>query len=202
MKITSIAIQQKNTDRYSIFVDGEYSFSLSSLELLESKLKKDQELTQEEIRKLKELSEIGKFYGRTLDLIARRPRSAQEIRTYLKGKKLADEDIEQIIIKLESRGYLNDPDFARRWVESRNQVKPTSKRILAQELKQKGLASEIIDDVTSEGQVDDLGALKRVIETKQKQSRYQDKSKLMQYLARKGFNYSDIKKVLESDETD
>jgi regulatory protein len=202
MRITAIAVQQKNTDRYSIFVDEEYAFSLSSLELLESKLKKDQELSSEEIKKFKELSEIGKFYGRTLDLIARRPRSTQEIRTYLKGKKLSTEDIEQIIIKLESRGYLNDVDFARRWVESRNQVKPTSKRILAQELKQKGVASETIDDVTSEGQVDDLGALKRVIETKQKQSRYQDKSKLMQYLARKGFNYSDIKKVLESDETD
>jgi regulatory protein len=78
----------------------------------------------------------------------------------LKRKKLSDEDINQIVIKLESKGYLNDVDFARRWVESRNQLKPTSRRILSQELKQKGVASEIIDEVTSDEGVDDLSGVK------------------------------------------
>jgi SOS response regulatory protein OraA/RecX len=41
--------------------------------------------------------------------------------------------------------------------------------------------------------------LRQVVESKQKQSRYRDRTKLMQYLARKGFNYSDIKYVLEQE---
>ena len=46
MKITSIKQQVKRADRYSIYVDDKYSFSLSEQELLSIKIKVGQEVTK------------------------------------------------------------------------------------------------------------------------------------------------------------
>ncbi|MBI3624310.1 hypothetical protein HY218_01620, partial [Candidatus Saccharibacteria bacterium] len=48
MKITSIRQQTKRADRYSIFVDGKYAFSLSEGELITSGVHTGQELTKVE----------------------------------------------------------------------------------------------------------------------------------------------------------
>jgi SOS response regulatory protein OraA/RecX len=45
----------------------------------------------------------------------------------------------------------------------------------------------------------DISALKSTIEKKRRQSKYSDDLKLMQYLARQGYNYDDIKTALQAD---
>jgi NUDIX domain. len=60
MKITAITQQVKRTDRYSIFVDGKYAFSLSESGLLASGLAVGQELTPAELKKLKKMPEWTK----------------------------------------------------------------------------------------------------------------------------------------------
>jgi SOS response regulatory protein OraA/RecX len=47
---------------------------------------------------------------------------------------------------------------------------------------------------------DEHNALREIIERKRKQTKYQDDLKLMQYLARQGFNYDDIKSELNRQE--
>ncbi len=87
MKITSIKQQVKRTDRYSIFVDEKYTFSLSEAALLESKLVNGQELSEEQVGKYKQLSADDKLYNLTLRYVAMRPRTNWEIKTYLERKK-------------------------------------------------------------------------------------------------------------------
>ena len=66
MKVTAIRQQVKRAGRYSIYVDGEYSFSLSEGALLDSKINVGQELTDKEVSEYKQLSADDKTYNQTL----------------------------------------------------------------------------------------------------------------------------------------
>lgn len=199
MKITDIKQQEKRKDRYSIFIDGKYSFALSESELLSIGLKLNQELSKQELDKLKDQAVIDKGIYRVLELIARRPRSRWEVEDYLKRKKYDPEEIKKITDSIDEKGYINDEDFARRWVESRRLLKPMSNKKLRLELRQKRLSDEIIQKVLDQDETDEIDALKELIEKKRRQSRYQDEQKLIAYLARQGFNYGDIKEALGKD---
>lgn len=106
--------------------------------------------------------------------------------------------IERVLERLEQKGYSDDQKFAEAWVRSRQLTKKSSKRKLQQELQVKGVNSEIITAVLTDDSIDETENLKKMIEKKQKQARYQDTTKLTQYLLRQGFTYSDIKTALDT----
>ncbi len=196
MKITAIKQQVKQQGRYSIFVEGKYSFSLSEAALLDSKLASGQELTEVQVREFKQLSVDDKLYNRALRYAAMRPRSNWEIESYLQRKKADPLLAQQIVNKLSKIGLLEDTAFARSWIASRRLLKPVSRRRLIQELRQKRVPDEVTEAALAEDETDELATLRELIERKRKQSKYQDNLKLMQFLARQGFNYDDIKTVL------
>ncbi len=197
MKITDIKQQVKRQGRYSIFIDGKYLFSLSESELMSSGIRIGKEYSQAELEQLQQTAVLDKAYMRSLDYLARRPRSEWEIRDYLKRKEYDSPTIDTILNKLSIKGYIDDTKFAQSWVASRRALKPTSLRRLQMELRQKYVAPEVIERVLAEDGTEELAVLKEMIQKKRTQSRYQDKDKLMQYLARQGFRYDDIKQALE-----
>ncbi len=220
MKVTLIRQQQKRSDRYSISVDGKYAFSLGELELLNSGLRLNKELSKEELYKLKYTAKLDKAYDRALNYIAIRRRSEWEIRAYLKNKlnhkspiskgnpwkivttssenKEKNEQVIDITLnKLSFKGYVDDKAFAQAWVENRRLLKSTSKRRLQQELRAKRINDDVIQEVLSEDETDEREVLKELVAKKRQRSRYKDNLKLMQYLSRQGYNYDDIKFVLE-----
>lgn len=199
MKVTSIKQQVKRKDRFSIYIDEKYSFSLSQNGLLSSGLVKGYELSEADIERFKQQSDEDKIYEKLLNLLSIRPRSEWEISSYMQRKKIDPELQKALISRLRDMQYLDDEDFARRWVESRRLLKPTSKRKLFQELKVKRVPDEVIQKILQEDETDEQAVLKELIERKRRQSKYQDRDKLMQFLARQGFSYGDIKQALEED---
>jgi len=195
MKITDIRQQVKRADRFSVFVDGKYAFSFSQDEILHLGLKINQEFTKDELEQLKKSAVQDKAYDHSLNLIARRPRSRWELEDYLKRKDYEQEIIEKTLNKLSDAGYVDDLKFAQAWVRTRRLLKPTSKRRLQQELRQKRVDNEAIEKVLQEDEADELEVLRSLVERKAK--RYPDKLKFMQYLLRQGYNYGDIKSVLD-----
>ena len=200
MRVSDIKQQVKRADRYSIYIDGKYACSFSESELLKLGLRIGQELTVSEFEDLKTNAVLDKAYDRSINLISRRPRSEWELRDYLKRKESEPEVIEATITRLAERGYVDDSEFARRWVSNRRLLTATSKRRLSQELRQKRVSDDIIDQVLSEDETDERQVLRELIERKRKQTKYQDDMKLMQYLSRQGYNYEDIKAALNKEE--
>ena len=201
MKVTAIQQQVKNKRRYSVFVDDSYSFSLNQEGILDLGIRVGSELTEHELSQLKKQSEDGKLYDRLIGLLAARPRSRWELESYLTRKKVDDETKQQLLLKLEDKKLINDVDFAQRWVESRRLLKPISTRKLRVELQQKRVPSGVIDQILSEDKTDELAVLRELVEKKKHIAKYkQDQTKFMQFLARQGFNYGDIKQVLEEQE--
>lgn len=197
MKITDIKQQVKRKQRYSIFVDSKYSFSLSENELMSSGIRIGREYDKAEFEQLKKTAVLDKAYARVLDLLARRVRSEWEIRDYLKRKEYEPEIIEQTVMHLQERGYINDEIFAKSWIDSRHLLKNISKRKLQMELKQKRVSEEIITSVLEDDETDERDVLAEFITKKRQQTKYQDDLKLMQYLSRQGFSYDDIKSVMQ-----
>lgn len=199
MKITAIKQQVKRADRYSIFVDDKYAFSLSESGLIESRLASGHELDENELKRLKKAAGVDKVYGQALRYVAMRPRSEWEIETYLGRKEEVDKEAAQEIIRrLRELRLLDDLDFARAWVANRRLLKSSSKRRLRLELKLKRVPEDAIDQVLAEDETDERQTLRDIIE--KKRHRYPDSQKLMRYLARQGFSYDDIKSALETGE--
>lgn len=198
MKITAIKAQVKNPERISIYVDEKYSFSLNYNQLLDQKLHVGVELDDPRLAELKHISDFGKAYERAMMYSLLRPRSLRELRDYCRRKKWAPEDCEIIIQKLLDKGYVNDRAFAKSWIENRAINKSTSQRKLRMELKQKGITDDIINDVLQQSSYSEDTALRDMIAKKRRLSRYKDdEQKLMQYLARQGFGFDEIKQALK-----
>ena len=221
MKLTKIQQQIKRKDRYSVYVDEKYLFSLSEYQLAASGLRLGQELTADEVDNFAKESQFGKAYERSLNYVMIRPRSEKEIRDYLtrtflypKPKSYTDkagqrhfkkqtvdtqqvsEMIERVMGRLQEKGYINDESFALSWVTSRQIHKKPSQRKLEQELRAKGVESEIIATVLQKSDISEKDNLAELVAKKRRLTRYQDKSKLTHYLLRQGFRYEDIKEVL------
>lgn len=196
MKITDIKPAVKTPGRWNVFVDGKYSFSLSEMQLLDVGVKIGKELDEDELGRLKDDSEFGKAYARALELIFRRLRSKKELYDYARRKEWTVALRDRVIQKLEAKGYIDDYKFAESWVRSRTAMKPSSRRKLELELRQKGIASSIITaTLHSEGEHNEESALRRII--MKKKARYSDEQKFIAYLARQGFRYDEIKQALE-----
>ena len=196
MKITAIKAQVKREGRYSVFVDGEYSFSLSAEALLESRLTSGQEVSRAEVTEYKRLSQEDKAYALTLAYVARRMRSTGELYDYFRRKGYSDEFGRTVLPKLERLGFVDDLEFARRWVANRRLLKATSTKKLRLELRQKKVSDATIRQVLEEDETDERTLLRDLVEKKRKISRYQDDQRLMRYLASQGFTYDDIKSAI------
>jgi len=196
MKITAIKAQVKNADRVSVYVDDTYAFSLNHNQLLEQKLRSGLELDEARLAELKAASEAGKLYDRLLRYVLVRPRSHREVEQYCRRKQYDLDQCQQIMERLEARGYLNDETFARAWIESRSLTKAVSERRLRLELKQKGVRDEIVSRVLAASSYNQESALQTLIAKKKRQARYQDTDRLIRYLIGQGFSYDDVRAAM------
>jgi regulatory protein len=196
MKITAIKPQQKIRNRYSIYCDDRYSFSVSETMLLEQGLVAGQELTTSDLEKYKRLSSDDNSFNRALRYAAIRNHSQWEMEQYLKRKDVSEEQSAIIVARLAKLGFIDDNNFAHSWVENRRLLKPVSRRRLEQELRQKHVSSDVIKLALEEDLADELMVLKSLIAKKRQQGSYKDNQKLMGYLSRQGFSYDDIKSAL------
>lgn len=195
MQITKVAPAAKTPGRYNIFVDGQYSFSLDELQLVQAGLHSGLDIDEEQLAKFRNESEFGKNYIRAIDLISRRLRSEKEIRDYARRKSWTADNTERVIERLEVRGYLNDKVFAESFVRARQNAGKYSRRRIELDLRRKGIADSIVKEVLHD-EVSDTDALRKLIAKRVK--RYDDPTKLKAYLLRAGFNYDDINREIDA----
>ena len=200
MKITKLAVQVKNSNRVNVFIDNQYTLSLTLDQILSQKLKVGLELDQSVIKQLQKLSEDGKMRAKALEWVLLRPHSQKELKQEWQKKQVQPELISSICDEFARKGYQNDEAFARWWVENRAR-KNKSDRAIGDELRQKGISNEIISSALHkvDSQKERLAAL--VCQKRQLPKYQADPVKFKRYLLGKGFAYSDIVEVLE-DATD
>lgn len=194
MKITGLKQQVKRPDRVSVYVDGKYSFSLAKDQMSGLGLKTGQDVDPEQVKNYLADSAFGKLRDQAYRWLAIRLRSEWEVQTYLDRKSQDEAQKQRLLTLLNEQGYVDDKKFADAWIRHRNLIKPMSNYRLKQELLQKRLPMEVINEALIEQPQDDVAAIKQLVA--KRGHRYSDQQKLMAYLARQGFRYDDIKTAL------
>jgi regulatory protein len=83
--------------------------------------------------------------------LTEQPRSRAELATSLRKKHVPDDVATRVLDRFEEVGLIDDENFARSWVESRQRSRGVASRVLALELRRKG-----VDDDTSREVLDEL----------------------------------------------
>lgn len=188
--VTALEVQKRNKKRVSVFLDGEYAFSLSLDDA--ARLRKGQVLTEAEITALRDHDAVARASDAAARFLGLRPRSVHEVRQNLASKDLPPGVIDQAVEHLTQLGYLDDRSFAAFWVADRAQFKPLSPRALRYELRRKGIADAIIDEVLADLDAED--AAYRAASSQLRRLRGLDRrtfrEKIGVFLARRGFSYA------------
>ncbi|MCK9504887.1 MAG: RecX family transcriptional regulator [Porticoccaceae bacterium] len=198
-EITSIKVQKHNQQRVSIYLDGEYAFGLSRF--VATWLSPGQKLTSADIDRLREEDSYEIAFQKALAFINHRPRSVGETRLRLQEKGFSDALVEVTLQRLIEKNWLNDLDFARQWIENRNAFRPRSKRLLAYELRLKGIADNTITQAL-ENYADDedrmafKAGLKKAQQCSQ-ETRPDFTKKVGGYLSRRGFYHATVRNAID-----
>jgi regulatory protein len=141
------------------------------------------ELEEEEARRL--------CLESALRLLSYRQRSQAELRERLLRNRFAPEIVGSTVERLCSAGLVNDEQFARTWVESRDIRAPRSRRLMASELRERGVARDLVDEAA--GKIDDRDAAYRAAERRARSLRGLPYDKFRRrvggLLLRRGFDF-------------
>jgi regulatory protein len=196
-KITGLVVQKRNKERVNVYIDGEFAFGLAMIEAL--RLRKGQDLSDEEIERLRALDEIEVAHEAALNFLSYRPRSVAEVRKRLQDKEFSPETIDSVLARLKDTKLLDDESFAQYWVENREQFEPRSARALRFELRRKGVPDSDIS--TSLESLDEEDAAYRAAKAQARRLQGKDlatfKKRLGDFLLRRGFGYPIIKTVVK-----
>src|SRR5512135_3502787 len=151
--ITSIKPQKKGK-RVNIYLDGKFGFGLGLQTFIKEGLKVEQELTDTQIASIVKKGEFQDAYDRILMYAAIRPRSRKEYGLWLGKHKIHSSMHEEIYTRLTRLELLDDTKFAHWWIQQRQTFRPKSKGVLYQELRLKGVSSDIIKEVLAEENID------------------------------------------------
>jgi regulatory protein len=198
--VTNLKSQVRDPERVSVFIDEQFSFGISLEIVLAEGVRVGEVLDTERVKALVAKDEVGRATGAALNLLARRPRSSQEVRTRLKQRGFAEPAVDEALTRLEGWNYIDDADFARYWVENREANRPRGKRMLEQELRHKGVDREVARTAIDAAEPDEFAAALDLANAKLRSYANLDpqvaRRRLVGFLGRRGYGFDVIGPVL------
>ena len=200
MTVTKIEAYGGKSKFSKIFADGEYLISLPP-ELIERfKIEVGIQIDEAELKKLSEAALIRRARERLLYSLDRRLHSEKELRAKLR-QTYPPQIIDAAIGELKRLGLVDDEAFARAFAEQRLHINKKGPYAIVSELILKGvdkqLARIIVDELTSDCDDEYTAALAVAEKYKKDLDTLKGKQRLYGALARRGFSYSVVKRVMQ-----
>lgn len=200
MPVLTAIKPQKNKKRVNIYLDGKFGFGIDLENFVKLGLKVEQELSDKKVEEIVKKSEFQKNLDKLLRFATLRPRSEKEIKDWFKRRKVYESLHKELFNRLNRLDLINDEKFAQWWVEQRSSFRPRGKRALEMELRMKGIKKEVIGQVLSDIKMDEEKVARELLNKKSYKWRLLPKrearAKMSAFLARKGFDWEIIEKVL------
>ena len=196
MIVTDIKPQAKNSKRVNLYLDGKFYCSLELFTVMKHRVKIGNDYTANEIIDIQIAEEEGVCLNYALNLLSKSVKTEKEIIAKLKKRGYVSEIIDNVIFKLKDYGYVNDEEFAEKYINSYSKNK--GKRLLKSELKLKGVSDAIIEDKFLSVE-NELETAIKIAEkyVKNKPVDIKTKQKCYKYLLSKGFSYDDSKTAVD-----
>jgi len=195
--VTGLRVDVRRRGKVRVEIDGAGAVVLAKP--LAATLRLGQSLSDEELASLQRADEVEAAAQRAMRLVAIRPRSERELRDALTRARVPEPIQRAALERLRETGAIDDQAFAKVWVENRQAFRPRSSLALKVELRRKGVAAETISAVLE--RVDDEAAALQAARTAGRRlhglSQEEFRRRLGGLLARRGFDYSIIRPVVE-----
>ena len=198
-KITAIRDGRSRRKRVNVFLDGKFAFRLEAEVAVKESLQVGQELSANQMDNLTRSDHFHRCLEAALHYLSYRPRSESEARERLHRRGFDDSSVEAAIVKLKEQGLVDDMAFAQFWKDNRESFSPRSRWLTKLELRRKGVANDIVDQVVATIDDDDSAYRAALSKTRSlPQSDYQSfRRRLGEYLKRRGFSYGVINHTVE-----
>ncbi len=198
-KVTALRAGRGRGKRVNIFLDGKFAFSLEAEVAAKERLQVEQVLSAEQIEALSRSDHFHRCLNAATHYLSYRPRSESELRERLRQRGFDGDSVEAVILRLKEQGLVDDMAFAQFWKDNRESFSPRSRWLTRLELRRKGVANNIIDQVTDA--IDDDDSAYRAVLSKARNLPHSDyqgfRRRLGDYLKRRGFSYGVINHTVE-----
>ena len=203
-QITAIKVNKKRPNRRSIFIDGQFAFTVSEGIFFQHNLEEGGELSDKQIKELTTADEFDKAKQAAVNLLSFRPRSIKEVSNRLIHKGWNKDLADRVTGELVDKGYLNDEEFAAIFARDKAENKCLGPVALKSELIKTGVAQKIIEQtieaVYSKYPADEL--IQRLMKKRGIDLDVplvkKEKQRFINLLKRKGFTWDQMESVVRN----
>lgn len=199
MQVTKVEALTKT--KWKVELDGQFAFVLYKKEISRFGIEVNAELSEELYEQIKKNVVLKRAKLRAMHLLTDMARTESQLRDKLKRNMYPEDVISQAIAYVKSFGYINDEAYIENFIQSKRETK--SRKEIYALLLGKGVSSEQIDLVFEQcyEKNTEQEAISRLIRKRNVDILHvseQELHKLYGYLARKGFQYDDIRQVIQN----
>ncbi len=197
MKIANIKKIKKNLS--IVYFEDESFKYIHNETIMRYSLCKDVTLGEDIIEEIIYNSDYKRAKEKAVNLIAYKTRTKKELKEKLR-QNFSGEIVELVIERMEDIGLINDREYANRVAHNLVYNKHMSYRGVKYKLIEKGFSSTLIEEIISKLEIDPHEQITALLEGKYSRKLYTENSrqKVFSSLLRMGFNWYDIKDVMEN----
>ncbi|MBT3318746.1 MAG: hypothetical protein HN948_03760 [Clostridia bacterium] len=205
--ISALEPQKKKKDRYNVYIDGEYSCSLSADSCVVFDIKPGKQIAEDELKRAVMSDNTQFAFDSAISLLSFKMRTRAELTHKLIAKKIDEQAVDAAMQKLDKYGYVNDVEYANEYVQSAIKAGRYGRKVIAYKLKQKGIDDDTLEEVMQalSGKEEKQAAKKHLLSLNKKyqnEDAYKKRTKIFSALARRGFDYDIINTILSEDDED
>ena len=205
MKITAVLPQKRNANRSSVFIDGVFAFGVRNEDLASLSIAPGREITRERLEALTAEKIYADARESALKYLSARPRTFRETVKRLEEYEYPSDVITRVMELLLKYNYIDDKQYAFDYSASRLKSGKYGPRRVKNELKQKGVEADLIDEAfeNAASVYDETEAAREWLRKKRFSINEADaagRKRVSDALARRGFSWSAIREALNGDE--
>jgi regulatory protein len=201
--VTRISEQKRRPNRRNIYLDGKFAFGCNLNVVAKFRLREGMNLSPEQVTAIQQGEVRQECFDAAMKLLQRRMHSRVELQRKLMRKEYGDAIVNAVLDDLARLGYVDDERFARTKALSAAQHKQHGRRRAFMELIKSGVkgtvAGRAVEDVYDA--TDTLAIARQLAQKRAPSLRKLDplvaRRRLVGMLQRRGFNYDDIRPVID-----
>ncbi len=153
--ITMVEAQQNHSQRYNIYINDEFAFSVHEDLLVKQRLLKGNLLDDASIQRILAEESLDAAYRSAIHYIGRAMKTAKEVERKLIMKGYSEELAIEVVHKLREQGYIDDEFYASALARQRLHANQKGSMWIKRELGQKGVSRSEIEQAIAQFDVED-----------------------------------------------
>lgn len=192
--ITSIDTQSARAGRVSVFINGGFFCGLNAATAARLLLKPGKQVDEAFCQTLISASEQDSALNLALSSLSRSSQPSDRIRKKLVLRGFSEQTAQSIITRLREDGYLNDDEYARKFVNDAIRLKKWGMIRIKNELIKKGIQQESIRKATD--QHPESGNKEVIQLVRKKFGTSPDPIRVTRFLQYRGYSWEEINRII------